>query len=137
MIVSGWWFATLLHRRKIIFGALSINATCGTAAKSLDGSTKSRTRPEATAFQLILAGRLLSAPPTDQAVDLGNNQRGSVKPRSGERLLQSGPISALARLDLGVLIDDLPVTTIELGLHSFALGLQAEPALARLPVETR
>jgi hypothetical protein len=53
-----------------------------------------------------------------------------VKPRSGQRLVESGPIRALARLDLGVFVDDLPIATVEVGFDGRALRLQAKAGLA-------
>jgi hypothetical protein len=53
-----------------------------------------------------------------------------VQARSGQRLVQSGPIRTLARLDLGVFVDDCPVAAIEVVFDGRSLGIDAKPALA-------
>jgi hypothetical protein len=46
-----------------------------------------------------------------------------VKPRSGQRLIQGGPIGDLAALYLGELVDDHPIAAIQVGFYGLTLGL--------------
>jgi hypothetical protein len=52
--------------------------------------------------------------------------------RKGDRLLQLGAVAALAGFNFGELADQLPVAAVEIVANGFALGLEAEAALALL-----
>jgi hypothetical protein len=56
-----------------------------------------------------------------------------VQPSSRQSLFQGRTLGVLAALDLGMLVDDLPVAAVEIGFDGLALGIQAEPALAQPP----
>ena len=67
-----------------------------------------------------------------QPIDLGHNEGDAMQARSGQCLIQRGPIRPLAALDFGELGNDAPVAAVEVGRDGCALRLEAKAGLPLL-----
>jgi hypothetical protein len=73
-----------------------------------------------------------------QAIELGDDQLGTVGAAGFDCLLQFGPVSALAGLNPGERIDNLPLAAVEIRFDGRASrASRPRPDLPCLSVETR
>src|SRR5215467_2905702 len=70
-----------------------------------------------------------------KAIELCNHQLGFVSLAGRKRLLQFRPVTALAALDLGELVDELPPAPVQVVEDGLPLRLEAKAGLA-LPIRT-
>jgi hypothetical protein len=67
-----------------------------------------------------------------KAIELGDDQGGACRLGLGERLRQLGAIRTLARFDLDILGEQLPLSPVEIVVNGFALRLDPEAGQALL-----
>ncbi len=68
-----------------------------------------------------------------QAVDFGDDQRRIAQPTERHRLRQLGAVVVLAAFDLDELLNELPMTAVQIILEGFALRLEAKVTTLKFP----